>query len=54
MDDKKICPLSMSGPGDMDVVFCCREKCAWWDEAAQACAMAVLATAARKVSRNGR
>lgn len=52
MSEYTYCPLSMSAPADIDLLPC-TEKCAWWDEEAQACAMLVLARAAKKVSKNG-
>ena len=44
------CPLNASTD---EVLPCCRERCAWWDEDAQACALLVMAKAVRKVSKHG-
>lgn len=47
-NSKKLCPLNAS----MDEVLpCCQEKCAWWDEDAQACALLVIARTSKKVTR---
>lgn len=51
MENKVYCPLN---PDTEQPLPCCKEKCAWWDEDAQACAVMVLAKAVRKVTRNGR
>lgn len=51
MENKLNCPMN----ADIENILpCCEEKCAWWDEDAQACALLVLARAVRKVTRNGR
>ena len=47
--EKKICPLSMSRPKDMPLCSCQEQRCAWWDEYAQSCAILTLARATRKV-----
>lgn len=52
MKEKKFCPLSMSAPADMDLISCCREKCGWWDEDTQSCAVVSLAKSMRKVLKN--
>nr|DAH92259.1 MAG TPA: hypothetical protein [Caudoviricetes sp.] len=51
MENKQYCPLNAATD---EVLHCCREKCAWWDEDAQACAVLVIAKTMRKVTRNGR
>lgn len=48
MENEKYCPLSMSAPADCDLVRCCEENCAWWNEDTQSCAVLTLAKAARK------
>lgn len=53
-DDKIYCPLSVMAPADCELMPCLREHCVWWMEDTQACAVLVQATAARKVSKNGR
>lgn len=45
MENKCFCPLN---PSEDTALPCCQEKCAWWDEDAQACAVLVIAKAARK------
>lgn len=45
MPEKKTCPLNH---------LPCKEKCAWWDEDAQECAILALARAAKKVIKNVR
>ena len=44
-ETKKYCPLNASVD---DVLPCCQERCAWWDEDAQACALMVIAKALKK------
>ena len=44
-EPKKDCPLNASVD---DVLPCCQERCAWWDEDAQACALLVIAKALKK------
>lgn len=51
MENKQYCPLNAATD---EVLHCCREKCAWWDEDTQACAVLVIAKTMRKVTRNGR
>lgn len=51
MENKQYCPLNAATD---EVLHCCREKCAWWDEDAQACSVLVIVKAMRKVTRNGR
>lgn len=51
---EKICPLSMSGNIEDPPARCEREKCGWWDEDAQACAMLVLTKSMKKVTKNAR
>lgn len=51
MENKQYCPLNAATD---EVLHCYREKCAWWDEDAQACAVLVIAKTMRKVTRNGR
>lgn len=48
-EERTICPLSMSGPADMDLVNCVQEGCAWWDEDSQQCAVLTLAKYVKKV-----
>lgn len=43
----KLCPLRNG-------TIYCGNRCAWWDEESQACALLVIAKAVRKVSKNGR
>lgn len=52
--ERKLCPLSMSAPGDVPILKCQEEVCACWDEDAQACAILALARSIRKVTKNGR
>lgn len=49
METKKLCPLNASSD---EVLCCCQEKCSWWDEDAQACAVLVLTRTLKKVIRN--
>ncbi len=42
---KIYCPLNASTD---EVLPCCQERCAWWDEDAQACALMVIAKALKK------
>ena len=51
MGNKKYCPFNASAD---EVLHCCEEKCAWWDEDAQACSMLVIAKSMRKVTKNGK
>lgn len=51
MNDHEICPMSIPCPTDTPLMMCQHEKCAWWDEDAQKCAMLVLAQAMKKVSK---
>ena len=44
-EPKKYCPLN---PSADEVLTCCQERCAWWDEDAQACALLVIAKALKK------
>ena len=44
-EQKKYCPLNASVD---EVLPCCQERCAWWDEDAQACALLVMAKALKK------
>ena len=44
-EPKKYCPLNASAD---EVLRCCRERCALWDEDAQACALLVMAKALKK------
>ena len=48
--EKKICPLSMNRPGDILLCLCrCqKERCAWWDEDSQDCAVGMLVRAIKK------
>lgn len=41
--ETKICPLSISCPSDTPLCLCQEQRCAWWDEDSQKCAVAVLA-----------
>ena len=46
---KKYCPLNASTDEVLnEVLTCCQERCAWWDEDAQACALLVMAKALKK------
>lgn len=47
---KKICPLCFSN-SDPDMLYqkCENEKCAWWSEDSQKCAILILAESQRKV-----
>lgn len=47
-NEKKICPLSMSCPGDIPLCTCQKQRCAWWDEDSQDCAAVVLMRAIKK------
>ena len=50
-----VVPLTstMSCPSDIPLTPCQQGRCAWWNEEAQACAILVLARAAKKVSKSG-
>lgn len=50
MPENKICPLNANSPN----FKCICERCAWFDEDAQACAMLVLAKSMKKVTKNAR
>lgn len=42
---KKFCPMN---PSEDEALTCCQDKCAWWDEDSQSCAMLVMAQAVKK------
>ena len=42
---KKYCPLNAI---PYKGLTCCQERCAWWDEDAQACALLVIAKVLKK------
>ena len=42
---KKYCPMN---PSTGEVLSCCQDRFAWWDEDAQACALLVIAKALKK------
>lgn len=46
--ERKICPLSASCPEDTLLLHCQKDRCAWWDEDAQSCAVLVLVKAMKK------
>lgn len=50
-NNKKSCPLN---PSTDEWLSCSQEKCAWWDEDAQECAVLSLSKSIRKGNRNGR
>lgn len=43
-EDNKICPLFLASPSFETVVGCecCKEKCAWWVEDKQKCAITAM------------
>lgn len=43
MEDRKFCPLP-----DMEY---CNERCAWWDEEGQRCALCTIAIEARRANK---
>jgi len=48
MDEpKKFCPMNASTD---EVLTCCREKCAWWNELSQACALLAVSRALTRIS----
>ncbi|MBQ4121532.1 MAG: hypothetical protein IJD35_05915 [Clostridia bacterium] len=49
--EKILCPMSFNIPPDKEcpgTFDCIQERCGWWNEEAQKCAMAVLADSVRK------
>lgn len=53
-EDRKLCPLSMSGPEEVPILKCQEDSCGWWDEDTKTCAVLTLARSMRKVTKNGR